>query len=163
MIFTGRQQNSLALILFSPREPLFHRRVRGFLTGTTTPSLRRSSFVRFLPVNLLFHRRVRGSRGVFSRRMSGKRRSIILTKRQHSRCAGSLLECFLLVLLFRFQGTFPLRGNDSAALHFSLLLIAFAKLARAKKKRVIAYKEFSSIRNSRGWGTVDCPECVETT
>ena len=26
MIFTGRQQNSLALILFSPRKPRFHRR-----------------------------------------------------------------------------------------------------------------------------------------
>ena len=26
---TGRQQNSLTLILFSPREPLFRRRVRG--------------------------------------------------------------------------------------------------------------------------------------
>ena len=31
---------------------------------------------------------------------------------------------------------------------------------RAKKKRVIAYKEFSSIRNSRGWGTVDSPDHV---
>ena len=45
---TGRQQNSLTLILFSPREPLFRRRVRG-------------------------------SQGVFSRRMSGKRRIFILT------------------------------------------------------------------------------------
>ena len=26
MIFTGRQQNSLTLILFSPRKPRFHRR-----------------------------------------------------------------------------------------------------------------------------------------
>ena len=48
----------------------------------------------------------------------------------------------------------------------SLLTITYnfrKSRARAKKKRVIAYKEFSSIRNSRGWGTVDCPERVETT
>ncbi|MDY2743310.1 MAG: hypothetical protein SOV18_05495, partial [Eubacteriales bacterium] len=43
---TGRQQNSLALILFSPREPLF----RG-TTGRQQNSLR---LFCFLPVNLVF-------------------------------------------------------------------------------------------------------------
>ena len=38
--------------VFSPVDLLFRRRVRGFLTGTTTPSLRRSSFVRFLPAHV---------------------------------------------------------------------------------------------------------------
>ena len=131
IVLTGRQQNSLTLILFSPREPLFRRRVRG-------------------------------SRGVFSRRMSGKRRIFILTKRQHFHFAW-LVQMFSPRAPLSFSRNVSSKRKRIISFHFSLLLITFANLARAKKKRVIAYKEFSSIRNSRGWGTVDCPERVETT
>ena len=65
------------------------------------------------------------------------------------------------MLLFRSQGAFS-RGENELYL-FTFTYSFREALARAKKKRVIAYKEFSSIRNSRGWGTVDCPERVETT
>ena len=138
------------------------------MTGEQTPSLRVARSCVFSPVNPPFRRRVRGSQGVFSRRMSGKRRISYLDEETTSSRRIRLLECFLLVLLFRFQGTFPLRGNDYISFFWlcpkKLPPYSFRKsLARAKKKRVIAYKEFSSIRNSRGWGTVDCPECVETT
>ena len=43
---------------------------------------------------LHFHRRVRGSQGVFSRRMSGKRRIIILTKRQQAKPVFSSRSSF---------------------------------------------------------------------
>ena len=82
MIFTGRQQNSLTLILFSPRKPRFHRRCA--------------------PLKVSLWRRM-------SADATG---SLILTKRQHPRCAERLLECFLLVLLFRFQGAFSQGEND---------------------------------------------------
>ena len=48
----------------------------------------------FSPRKPRFRRRVRGSQGVFSRRMSGKRRSLILTKRQHPRCAYACSNVF---------------------------------------------------------------------
>ena len=72
---TGRQQNSLTLILFSPREPLFHRRIRGsqgvavaahvrrrdgnlyFDGGQRRRTGRQQNSLRlfcFLPVNLVF-------------------------------------------------------------------------------------------------------------
>ena len=41
----------------------------------------------------------------------GKDGSLILTKRQHPHFAGSSFECFLFVLLFRFQGAFSLSEN----------------------------------------------------
>ena len=50
---TGRQQNSLALILFSPREPLFR--------GTTGRQQNPLALILFSPREPLFRRRVRGS------------------------------------------------------------------------------------------------------
>ena len=48
----------------------------------------------FSPVDPLFRRRVRGSWGVFARRMSGKRRVIILTKRQQAKPVFSSRSSF---------------------------------------------------------------------
>ena len=78
---TGRQQNSLALILFSPRKPRFRRRVRG-------------------------------SQGVFSRRMSGKRRIFYFDEETTFACSQSSRSCFLFVQLFRSQGTFSRSENE---------------------------------------------------
>ena len=61
----------------------------------------------FSPVNPLFRRRVRGSQGVFSRRMSGKRRFFILTKRQ--RVVASLNPFSLRATLSFSKYVFALR------------------------------------------------------
>ena len=77
----GKTTEFATLILFSPREPHFRRRVRG-------------------------------SQGVFSRRMSGKRRIFILTKRQikTGRQQNSLrLFCFLPVNLVFVVAFAPLK------------------------------------------------------
>ena len=70
MIFTGRQQNSLTLILFSPRKPRFHRRcaplkvslwrrmsadATGIFILTGDNALPLTAFaLAFSPVNLVF-------------------------------------------------------------------------------------------------------------
>ena len=95
---TGRQQNSLTLILFSPRKPRFHRRcaplkvslwrrmsadatVIFILTGTTTGN--RLRLTRFLSVNPSFVAAFAALRVSFPGACPGKDGSLILTKRQH--------------------------------------------------------------------------------
>ena len=63
------------------------------------------------PLAPTFCRRVRGSQGVFSRRMSGKRRISYFDEETTFACSQSSRSCFLLALLFRFQGAF-LRGEN---------------------------------------------------
>ena len=99
---TGRQQNSLTLILFSPRKPRFRRRCA--------------------PLKVSLWRRM-------SADATG---SLILTKRQHPRCAERLLECFLFVLLFRSQGAFS-RGENE--------FIIKSEICCLEKKRIFCEAE----------------------
>ena len=120
---TGRQQNSLTLILFSPRKPRFHRRCAPLkvslwrrmsadatgifiLTGTTTGN--RLRLFCFLPVNLSFIAAFAALKVSFPGACPGKDGSLISTKRQHPRCAYAcsnvFSSCYSFVLKVRFRG-----------------------------------------------------------
>ena len=74
-------------------------------TGRQHPHFARSSFVRFLPVNLSFVAAFAALKVSFPGACPGKD-DFYFGEETTSSLRIRLLECFLFVLLFRFQGTF---------------------------------------------------------
>ena len=70
--------------------------------------------------------------------------SLILTKRQHPRCAERLLECFLFVLLFRSQGAFSRGENEFIIKKCAVLL--WRKWIYYKKVRGAALAEVDLLK-----------------
>ena len=83
------------------------------LDGKTTTLLRKKLVRLFSPRKPLFRRRVRGSQGVAVAAHVRRRDGIsYLDEETTSSLRIRLLECFLFVLLFRFQGTFSRGENE---------------------------------------------------
>ena len=132
---TGRQQNSLRLFCFLPVNPSF---VAAFAA---------------LKVSLW-------------RRMSADATgSLILTKRQHPRCAERLLECFLFVLLFRFQGTFS-RGENEFIIKSEIYCLEEKRIyhgvekALTRRKAIYHGAEKALLRRKDGFATERIAWCV---
>ena len=91
---------------------------RQIKTGRQHPHFARSSFVRFLPVNLSFVAAFAALKVSLWRRMSADATgSLILTKRQHPRCAYACSNVFSSCCSFVFKVRF--RGAKTNYMNFS--------------------------------------------